>query len=175
MDFAATVDMKNLSTIHWKNYPITSGKFYESRGSLEPVEVKKSLSFPTPDATVIVILHKDHKVYYSAPTGVIPGLSRNPDSENMSHTTRFLHTQEWQELYIPFSLPPSLSRDTRTYVQSYFREKYGLELSVRPAHKKWISEDGKPYLTVNAQIQTGTYEFSEYSKSEAKTVLSALW
>ena len=65
MDFAATVDMKNPSTIDWKNYPITSGKFYESRGSLELVEVKKSVSFPTPDAQVIVILHKDHKIYYS--------------------------------------------------------------------------------------------------------------
>ena len=75
MDFAATVDMKNPSTIDWRNYPITSGKFYESRGSLEPAEVKKSLSFPTPDATVLVILHKDHKVYYSAPTSVIPAES----------------------------------------------------------------------------------------------------
>ena len=146
MDFAATVDMKNPSTIDWKNYAITSGKFYESRGSLEPIEVKKSVSFPTPDAQVIVILHKDHTLYYSS----------------------------LSDIYAPFSLPPSLSRDTRAYVQSYFREHYCLELSVRPVHRKWISKDGRPFIGVNAQIQTGTYEFHEYSKSEARAVLDAL-
>ena len=76
--------------------------------------------------------------------------------------------------YLPFILPPSLTRDTRKYVQGYFREKYRLELSVRPVHKKWISKDGRPFIEVNAQIQTGTYEFHEYSKSEAKTVLDPL-
>jgi hypothetical protein len=66
MDFAATVDLKNPQTIDWENYPIKSGRFYETRGSLEPTEMKKSQSFPTPDATVIVVLHKDHKLYYSS-------------------------------------------------------------------------------------------------------------
>ena len=65
MDFAATLDLKNPLNIDWGSYPIQSGVFYETRGSLEPVEVKKSLSFPIPDAEVIVILHKDHKIYYS--------------------------------------------------------------------------------------------------------------
>ena len=94
MDFAASVDLKNQSNIDWEIYPLQSGRFYETRGALEPVEVKKSQFFPIPDATVIVILHQDHKIYYGAPTGVIPGLSRNPDSEKINHTTRFLHTQE---------------------------------------------------------------------------------
>ena len=139
MDFAATVDMKNPSNIDWENYPIRSGIFYETRGSLEPLEMKKTQSFPTPDATLIVVLHQDHKIYYSL-TG---------------------------DTYSPFILNPSLSRDTRKYVQDYFREHYGLELSVRPAHKKWISKDGKPYIAVNAQIQTGDpSQFREYSKKE---------
>lgn len=146
MDFAATVDLKNPSSIDWENYPIRSGLWYDTRGSLEPQEVKKAESFPTPDATLVVILHQDHRVYYSE------------DSAS----------------YTPFILPPSLSRDTRKYVQDTFREKYGLELSVRPAHKKWLSEDGKPYIAVNAQIQTGTHDFREYSKREAKSVLDAL-
>lgn len=146
MDFAATVDLKNPNSIDWKNYPIQSGIWYDTRGSLEPQEVKKAESFPTPDATLVVILHQDHRAYYSE------------DSTS----------------YIPFILPPSLSRDTRKYVQDTFREKYSLELSVRPAHKKWLSEDGKPYIAVNAQIQTGTHDFREYSKSDAKHALDAL-
>ena len=146
MDFAATVDLKNPSMIDWETYPIRSGRFYKTRGSLEPVEVKKVSSFPTPDARVVVILHKDHRIYYSA--------------KNDSYT--------------PFILPPALTRDTRSYVQSYFRERYGLELSVRPVHEKWISEDGIPYIAVNTQIQAGVYIFKEYSRSEAKGILDSL-
>ena len=71
MDFAATVDLKNPSSIDWENYPIRSGRFYDTRGSGEPVEIKKSVNFPTPDATVVVILHKDHKIYYGSPDSVI--------------------------------------------------------------------------------------------------------
>ena len=146
MDFAATVDLKNPSMIDWETYPIRSGRFYETRGSLEPVEVKKVSSFPTPDARVVVILHKDHRIYYSAKN----------------------------DAYTPFILPPALTRDTRSYVQSYFRERYGLELSVRPVHEKWISEDGIPYIAVNAQIQTGTHDFREYTKHDTKHALDAL-
>ncbi len=147
MDFAATVDLKNPSTIDWENYPIKSGRFYETRGSEEPTEVKKSVSFPTPDAKVVVILHQDHRVYYSETT---------PE-------------------YSPFVLPPALTHDTRRYIQDSFREKYRLELSVRPVHKKWISDDGKPYIAVNAQIQTGDSEqFEKYTKSEAAKILDAL-
>lgn len=146
MDFAATVDLKNPSSIDWESYPIHSGLWYDTRGSLEPQEVKQAESFPTPDATVLVILHQDHRAYYS----------------------------EDRASYTPFILPPSLSRDTRKYVQDTFREKYSLELSVRPAHKKWLSSDGKPYIAVNAQIQTGTHHFREYSKVDAKHALDAL-
>jgi hypothetical protein len=68
MDFASLVDLKNPANIDWETYPIKSGKFYESRGASEPVEVKKSVSFPIPDAMVIVVLHQEHKIYYSDDT-----------------------------------------------------------------------------------------------------------
>lgn len=140
MDFAAMVDLKNPTNINWSDYPIQSGKFYETRGSLEPQETKKAISFPTPDATIIVTLHENHRVYYS---------------ENI-------------EEYEPFTLPPSLNRNTREYIKSYFREKYNLELSVRPPHKKWLSEDGRPYIAVNTQVQTGENSFAKYKKPEKK-------
>ncbi len=136
MDFAATLDLKNSENIDWESYPIKIGKFYETRGKNEQKEIKKSISFPIPDATIIVTLHKNHRIYYSSELGK----------------------------YIPFVLPPALHRDTRKYVQEYFREKYNLELSVRPVNKKWLDEDGKPYIAVNAQIQAGVQNFQEFNE-----------
>jgi hypothetical protein len=74
--------------------------------------------------------------------------------------------------YSPFILPPSLTRDTRRYVQDFFREQHSLELSVRPIHKKWLSKDGKPYIAVNAQIQAGTHVFHEFTKKEKELFFS---
>jgi adenine-specific DNA glycosylase len=186
MDFAATIDLKNPSNIDWESYPIRSGKFYETKWSLEPIEMKKSQSFPTPDATVVVVLHKDHKVYYSDSRASVIPAHAGIQHEIKDHI-QWLDSgtsMQWQEQilphllslithhsYLPFILPPSLIRDTRRYVQDYFREKHGLELSVRPAHKKWFSHDGKPYIAVNAQIQTGVYNFDEFSKREAQEIL----
>jgi len=65
MDFASTIDLKNPDNINWDNYIFRESAFYTSRGSLEPKEEKKTLSFPLPDASIIVILHEDHKIYYS--------------------------------------------------------------------------------------------------------------
>ncbi len=166
MDFASMIDLKNSDMIDWINYPIVSGRFYETRGSLEPKEVKKSQSFPLPDATIIIILHKDHKIYYSDEWW---GKSDKIKKQFLTHLSLITHTS-----YLPFILPPSLTRNTRKYVQDYFREHYRLELSVRPVHRKWISVDGKPYIVVNAQIQAGVYGFSEYTKSEAKPVIDSL-
>lgn len=183
MDFAALIDLKNPEHIDWEKYPIRNGVFYETRWSLEPKEEKKSVSFPIPDATVIVVLHKEHKTYYSPPISVIPGLSRNPDKKEkipsehrFTHKgcTNYLHTQEWQEQYVPFILPPPLHRDTRSYVQGHFRSQYKLELSVRPIQKKWMSEDGKPYVLLNAQVQTWKVNFSEFSKKEYLSFLESI-
>lgn len=126
MDFAATIDLKNPDSIDWEDYPIKSGVFYETRGKLEPREEKKSRTFPIPDATIIVILHQDHRDYY------IP---------------------QYSDTYTPFILPAALHRDTRLSVQEYFRRFHFLELSVRPVHAKWLAADGRAYIAVNAQIQ----------------------
>lgn len=112
MDFAATVDLKNYENIEWENYPIKEGLFYETRGVQEPKEEKKGQNFPIPDASILVVLHKEHKIYYS----------EGP-------------------LYKVFQLPPALERDTRKYIQEYFRKNYTLELSVRPIGKKWFDEN----------------------------------
>jgi len=148
MDFASNIDLKNPETIDWNNYILRESRFYETRGVLEPKEEKKTTSFPIPDATILVILHENHKLYYSLPA---------------------------VENYTPFILPPALHRDTRTYVQTYFREKYNLELSVRPVHKKWLSKDGKPYIAVNAQVQVGKMEqFRTFEKKEAQKILKEI-
>lgn len=77
MDFAAMVDLRSPANINWSDYPIQSGKFYETRGSLEPQEAKKSVTFPTPDATIIVTLHENHRIYYSS--GIRhPELAKDP-------------------------------------------------------------------------------------------------
>lgn len=108
MDFSSLVDKNELGKIIWDEYIFPESIFYIEKGLNEPVKEKKNTSFPTPDAEVRVTLHKDHKIYYS----------------------------EYKDRYIPFFLPPSLTRDTRKFVQDFFREKYNLELSVRPVHKK---------------------------------------
>ncbi len=71
MDFASMIDLKNPSSIDWDHHPIPHGLFYETRGSMEPQESKVSVSFPIPDATVVVILHQDHRIYYGSPDSVI--------------------------------------------------------------------------------------------------------
>ncbi len=168
MDFAALVDLKNPANIDWSNYPIRSGRFYETRGGLEKVETKKQIAFPIPDATIIVILHKDHKVYYSS--GIRhPELVKDPEFQKHGFfVPQNDGNREIWNWYEPFILSPSLTRNTREYVQWYFREKYALELSVRPVHKKWLSEDGKPYIAVNAQVQVGEIQFEKWNKKGEK-------
>lgn len=141
MDFSSMIDKNEVGKIEWGKYIFKESVFYISKGLWEPVKERKSSAFPTPDAVVQVILHKDHKIYYS---------------ENIS-------------FYEPIFISPWLTRDTRKYVQDLFREKYGLEVSVRPIHKKWFSEDGKPFVEVNVQIQKGTYNFREYTKKDKKS------
>ena len=140
MDWARLMEPKNASLLDPDTYIFTESEFYITNGDKEIIEKKISTYFPTPDAEIIVYLHRDHQIYYSTDT----------------------------EEYSPFILAPSLDRDTRKYVQEYFRTTYALELSVRPVHKKWITEDGKPYIAVNAQIQAGNHTFSTYTKQQVK-------
>jgi len=143
MDFSSMIDLKNPYQIDWENYPIPYGVWYNSRWSIEPITEKTTKSFPIPDATALVFLHENHAIYFSENT----------------------------ETYEPFILAPGLTRDSRKYIQDSFRERYMLELSVRPPHKKWLSKDGKPYIAVNAQIQTGKENFIKYIKKESKSYI----
>ena len=110
-------------------------KYFKEEGKNEVVVKKKSSTFPTKEAQVFLWLHKEHKEYYSA----------NPDRFEV------------------FTL--SKEHNTRENIKEYFREKYDLELAVRPPHKKEIIK-GKPTLFINAQILQGTHEFGVFGKSE---------
>lgn len=139
MDFATMVSLNSLEKIDWKNYPLKDCKLYQTRGKLEPVKQKKGLSFPTKEAHIIVILHKDHDEYYST---------------NIKE-------------YTPFILSPT-NTQTRQYVQEYFRITYGLETSVRPVHKKEYLKN-TPYMVCYAQIQTGdALQFYKYKGIKQK-------
>ena len=126
MDFSRMIDSRPIDEKYWENYPIKSGKRFETRGTQEILMQKPKENFPIPDAKIIVILHENHKKYFSQ------------NSENFE----------------PFILSPSESRNTREYVKNFFRENFQLEVSVRPVHKKWFSQKDEPFIAVNAQIQT---------------------
>lgn len=134
MDFGSLISLNNKSGIDWEGYPFKNCQFYETLGSLELEQKKKQQIFPTKDAQIIVILHKDHKVYYS------------------SNVTE----------YKPFILPPT-EENIRHFIQSHFRDQYRLELSVRPIHDKYFEND-QPFIVCNAQIQKGEPSFIGYRK-----------
>lgn len=119
-----------------KDYPLAGCRWFETKGTLEVQEKKKKLIFPTRDASIRVVLHENHRVYYS-----------------LNETK-----------YRPFELPPT-EGDIRHHVQEYFRTNYGLELSVRPVHDKFF-EDDKPFVVCNAQVQKGKVLFAEYRKED---------
>lgn len=143
MDFARMIDNKNPDTIDWDSYPIRSWIFFQTRWSEEKKESKKNNTFPTPDARTIVILHSDHKIYFSFDT----------------------------HRYTPFILPPAGTRNIRSYVQDFFRAHYGLEVSVRPIRKKWLTDTWEPYIAVNVQIQTGLPAFTQFPSKDAQPVI----
>lgn len=140
MDFGSLVSLNNKPSdyIGWntirENYPLGGCKWLETEGVLELQEKKQKRVFPTKDASIIVVLHENHRIYYS------------------SETTG----------YKAFILPPT-EGDIRHSVQEYFRTTYSLELSVRPVHEKYF-EDDKPFVVCNAQVQQGEVRFSKYQK-----------
>ncbi len=144
MDWARLSEPKTASLLNHENYIFKGSEFYITNWANEIIEKKTSKYFPIPDAQVVVILHEDHRLYYTSSSFA----------------------------YFPFVLPPPENRDTRKYVQDYFRKTYHLELSVRPVHKKWLAEDGSAYIAVNAQVQIGDIsQFGLYQKSHAKVIL----
>ena len=91
------------------------------------------------DARVMLFLHEGHKKYYSS--------KKNG--------------------YAPFRIPSS--HNTRAGIKDWFRDRYGLELAVRPPHAKIIIK-GKPTLLVNAQILLGNPGFAVFGKEAVERV-----
>ncbi len=118
-------------------YPLSGCRWHETGGRLEVPNVKRKTVFPTKDASIVVTLHENHRIYYSS-----------------SNTE-----------YKPFLLPPT-EGDIRHAVQDYFRNKYNLELSVRPVHCKFF-ENNAPFVSCNAQIQKGNPIFDIYHKQKS--------
>lgn len=94
--------------------------------------------FDWKDARVEVTLHEDHRKYFSS-----------------------LKTS-----YTPFFVPAS--HNTRAGIKQWFRDRYGLEVSVRLPHRRECVR-GVPMLFVNAQVLSGQHRFAEFSK---ETVLA---
>jgi len=112
-----------------------SGKcvYFRENGVREQEGREVRKKFSTKKAHVYLWLHKDHKEYYSTN----------------------------KKIFRPFILPQSLQ--SRDEIKNYFKNKYGLTLSVRPPHKKTYV-DGKPTLFVNAQILLGKNPFHIFIK-----------
>jgi A/G-specific adenine glycosylase len=89
------------------------------------------------NARAWIWLHKDHTLYYSA------------------HKSRFA----------VFSLEAKYT--SRASMKAYFKEQYGLDLAIRPPHKKVIIQ-GIPTLFINAQILLGEPQFATFSKEAVK-------
>jgi len=111
----------------------------ETRNKKQDTKISKASSRKASvnwkDARVFVILHENHRKYYSP------------------YKTKFA----------PFVVPAS--HNTRAGIKDWFRRKYGLELSVRPPHKKELIDE-KPTLFVNAQILAGKPSFHVFKKSD---------
>jgi A/G-specific adenine glycosylase len=89
MDLGAAT--ANKSSIDYANYPLPGCRFAETLGALEAESAKSRTIFPLADATRIVVLHADHRRYFSSEANT----------------------------YSPFVLPP-LPGDFRSGVQAYF-------------------------------------------------------
>lgn len=76
------------------------------------------------DAQVMLTLHENHRKYYSSK----------------------------KRSYAPFIIPAS--HNTRAGIKDWFRDRYGLELSVRPPHDRRII-GGMPTIFINAQVLLG--------------------
>lgn len=136
MDFWSLVSLNNkpnMDTI-LAAYPLSDCLWARTQGGLEIQEKKQKIIFPSRDAKIVVVLHENHKIYYSS----------------------------LADRYQAFVLPAT-EWDIRHFVQAHFRDQYKLELSVRPVHKKYFEND-EPLMLCNAQIQQGTVNFPIYRK-----------
>lgn len=107
--------------------------YFAEDGAREPRKEKERDKTDWRDARVFVFLHENHRKYYS------------------SRKTKF----------VPFAIPPS--HNTRAGIKDWFRDRHGLELAVRPPHRREMV-DGKPTIFINAQVLSGTPEFAVFPK-----------
>jgi adenine-specific DNA glycosylase len=131
MDYGATISLNSIPSINWDEYPLKSSKFYKTRWELEPVKEKKKSSFPSREAIVFAILHEDHKKYFSG-------------KENFSPF--FVWKNTW---------------NPRAMIQEFFRQKFWLELSVRPPEIKSYKHE-TPYMVCYCQIQSWKHNFKRH-------------
>lgn len=111
--------------------------YYQGAGKFEQRAAKKKSSFPLAEAEAWVFLHEGHRQYFSSA----------------------------KKSFKPFVLPAGYN--SRAGIKEWFREKYGLDLAVRPPHqKKFVA--GKPVIFVNAQILLGASAFAVFPKEALK-------
>lgn len=117
--------------------------YFSQKGKKEKNEKRSEEKFPMKDALAAIILHKDNRIFYS---------SR-------------------KRRYVPFFISSNLN--SRSGIQNYFLEKYGLSLSVRPPHLK-RKTGGKPVIFVRAQVLLGQHAFSVFSKKDVSLYMKDL-
>ncbi len=66
MDLGALWSKNSLSQIDWDASPFTYCEFTRTRGAQEIAPVKVRSYFPVLDAQTLVIIHRDHREYYSS-------------------------------------------------------------------------------------------------------------
>lgn len=96
-------------------------------------KMQKKKSVSITSGSIVLFLHERHQQYFSS-------IKRG---------------------YKPFFLPPSVC--SRNAIKAYFRDRYGLGLSVRPAHALGRIQE-KRYVLVNAQILSGQVSFKAFPK-----------
>lgn len=100
-------------------------------------QTRRSKKVDWSQARVFVWLHENHQQYYS------------------SRKAQFR----------PFVVP--VAYNSRAGIKQWFREKYGLELSVRPPRDK-VFVAGQPTLFVNAQILSGRPVFATFAPERVR-------
>ena len=141
MDYGSSANKKNYQMLCTEWLLLGYGQFEETLWTTEIVPVREKLIFPTKDAVIRAILHRDHKLYYV-----------NPENDE-----------------IFFSIPPlALSWDTdhRSTLKKYFLDTYGLGVSVRPIHAKYFLNDA-PIIETYVQVQSGQVVFESRTKENS--------
>lgn len=65
MDYASMISFNSKAQFDWDRYILRDCAFYKTHGEREIEKEKKRVNFPIKDASIVVTLHKNHKIYYS--------------------------------------------------------------------------------------------------------------